>query len=233
MDKSAQKVLFSSVKPDYGTPRWLYDLLNREFTFVLDVAAQEDELSEEFALRRPREIAAYAAQLRKKNKLGPNAALFGEAQSTLLAFARDLVPRRANYKCPRYFTEKTNAFDWKWGGDGAWFLNPPYGRGIGRWMAECKKQAQMNPVLNPAGSVGVALVPARTDTKWFWDYCLDGASEVRLLKGRLIFEGGLQCSAPFPSALIVYRPFSTVRQQAQIIPWNPREAEGHIETVEE
>lgn len=49
----------------------------------------------------------------------------------------------------------------------------------------------------------VCLVPARTDTKWWHDYAMK-ASEIRFVKGRLKF-GDSKNSAPFPSAIIVFR----------------------------
>jgi hypothetical protein len=48
----------------------------------------------------------------------------------------------------------------------------------------------------------VCLVPARVDTAWWHDYCTKG--EIRFFKGRLRF-GDLKYSAPFPSALVVFR----------------------------
>ena len=35
------KILFSSKKQDYGTPLWLYDLMDEEYNFDLDVCANE------------------------------------------------------------------------------------------------------------------------------------------------------------------------------------------------
>ncbi len=51
----------------------------------------------------------------------------------------------------------------------------------------------------------VCLVPARTDTAWWFDYCAKG--EIRFIKGRLKF-GGSKNAAPFPSAIIVFSPDS-------------------------
>ena len=76
------------------------------------------------------------------------------------------------------------------------FVNPPYGREIGRWLAkgfaEWKK-----------GKTVVFLIPSRTDTRWWHDYCMK-ATEIRFIKGRLKFKGATN-SAPFPSAVVVLR----------------------------
>jgi site-specific DNA-methyltransferase (adenine-specific) len=58
------------------------------------------------------------------------------------------------------------------------------------------------------GAVVVCLVPARTDTAWWWDYAMNG--EIRFIRGRLKFEGGnktnpLSRNAPFPVAVVVFR----------------------------
>jgi hypothetical protein len=76
-------------------------------------------------------------------------------------------------------------------------MNPPYGDVIVHWVKKAWESAQ-------AGATVVCLVPARTDTGWFQDYCLD-QGEVRFLRGRLRF-GNADASAPFPSCLVVLGP---------------------------
>jgi hypothetical protein len=75
-------------------------------------------------------------------------------------------------------------------------MNPPYGRQIGKWVEKAYQAAL-------AGNTVVCLLPARTDTKWFHEFCSKG--EIRFLSGRLKF-GGSRNSAPFPSAIVVFRP---------------------------
>ena len=82
-----------------------------------------------------------------------------------------------------------------WATDGTVWLNPPYGRAIKEWVAKADSEAK-------AGATVVCLVPARTDTNWWWDSCIH--HEVRFIKGRLKF-GGQSNSAPFPSAVIVMK----------------------------
>jgi site-specific DNA-methyltransferase (adenine-specific) len=79
------------------------------------------------------------------------------------------------------------------------FCNPPYGRGMEKWLAK-----------GPEADVAVFLIPARTDTAWFHDHALK-ASEIRFFRGRLKFvenhvsprDG--QDAAPFPSMLVIYK----------------------------
>jgi site-specific DNA-methyltransferase (adenine-specific) len=78
---------------------------------------------------------------------------------------------------------------------GAVWMNPPYGKTIIDWVrkadAECTK-----------GATVVCLVPSRTDTRWFHNYCAH--HELRFVKGRLKF-GSATNSAPFPSLVVVMR----------------------------
>jgi len=83
---------------------------------------------------------------------------------------------------------------WSFGG-GAVYLNPPYGRGIGKFMNKANEESQK-------GITIVALVPSRTDTAWWHDYCMK--HEIRFIRGRLKF-GDQPNSAPFPSAVIVMK----------------------------
>jgi hypothetical protein len=50
----------------------------------------------------------------------------------------------------------------------------------------------------------VCLLPARTDTRWWWDYCVKG--EIRFQKGRLKFVDidGNGDAAPFPSVVVIF-----------------------------
>jgi phage N-6-adenine-methyltransferase len=76
------------------------------------------------------------------------------------------------------------------------WLNPPYGRVIKDWVRKASEVAS-------GGGTVVCLVPARTDTAWWHDYCIN-AYEIRYIRGRLKF-GGQKNSAPFPSAVVVMR----------------------------
>lgn len=132
------EAVYSSGSDDWSTPAALFDLLDREFRFELDVCASPE-----------------------------------------------------NAKCARYFTVDVDGLAQRW--TGACWMNPPYGDAIGAWMAKAHASAR-------AGATVVCLVPARTDTAWWWDHARHG--EVRFLRGRLRF-GDAQ-TAPFPSAVVVF-----------------------------
>ncbi len=130
-------VHFSSKSDMWATPQDLFDELNREFHFTLDVCASEE-----------------------------------------------------NHKCERYFTLGDDGLSQDW--DGVCWMNPPYGRSIGAWV---KKAAESSCKV-------VCLLPARTDTAWWHDYCIKSGI-IRFLRGRLKF-GGHKNNAPFPSAIVIF-----------------------------
>jgi hypothetical protein len=76
------------------------------------------------------------------------------------------------------------------------FCNPPYGREIGKWLAKGYEEWQ-------EGKTVVFLIPSRTDTRWWHDYCMK-ATEIRFIKGRLKFDEH-ENSAPFPSAIVIFK----------------------------
>lgn len=111
-------------------------------------------------------------------------------------FTLDPCARSHNAVCPKYFTPDDDGLEQDWSGNTV-FVNPPYGRGIGRWVQKAYEEGCKD------GTTVVMLIPARTDTRYWHDYAMK-ADEVRLIKGRLKFGGGSN-SAPFPSAVVVFR----------------------------
>ena len=143
MDYKIQKVMFSSKRLDHGTPEDVFEQLDREFHFTLDVCAD-----------------------------------------------------RSNAMVKKFLTKREDALRTSWTNQICW-MNPPYGREIPKWISKALRESQTN------NATVVCLVPARTDTNWFWDYCVNG--EIRFIKGRLRFKGE-SSSAPFPSMIVIFRP---------------------------
>ena len=111
-------------------------------------------------------------------------------------FTLDPCCTHENAKCEKHFTKDDDGLAQSWHGETV-FMNPPYGREIIEWMKKAYDSC------NQSGATVVCLVPARTDTKWWHEYAMKG--EVRFIRGRLKF-GGAQHSAPFPCAVVIFRP---------------------------
>ena len=77
-------------------------------------------------------------------------------------------------------------------------MNPPYGREIGAFVRKAATESRKQ------GTVIVGLIPARTDTRWWWDWVVPHAAEIQFIKGRVKFciDGVPRQSAPFPSVLV-------------------------------
>ena len=108
-------------------------------------------------------------------------------------FELDVCALPENAKCEKYFTPEQDGLAQQW--TGTCWMNPPYGRQIGAWVKKAY-EASLH------GATVVCLLPARTDTAWWHDFVMRG--EVRFIRGRLKF-GGSKNSAPFPSAVVVFR----------------------------
>jgi phage N-6-adenine-methyltransferase len=133
------KETFASKKQDYCTPMKLYNILDKEFKFTLDVCA-------------------------------------------------DI----SNYKCQSYITEEQNALILDWHGN-CW-MNPPY-KDKKKWIIKAYNESVKN------NCTVVCLIPARTNTSWWHDYCQKG--EIRFIKGRPIFEG-MTYGLPQPLAIVIF-----------------------------
>jgi phage N-6-adenine-methyltransferase len=108
-------------------------------------------------------------------------------------FSLDVCAIPENAKCKRFFSPQENGLKQKW--ERNCWMNPPYGREIVKWVRKAYESSL-------DGTVVVALLPARTDTAWFWDYVYDKAM-IEFIRGRLRFSDG-KGAAPFPSMIAVW-----------------------------
>lgn len=104
-------------------------------------------------------------------------------------------PRKARVKAKILLTEADDGISVHWGANKKVYVNPPYNRALATWVRKCHLEAQL-------GTIVVALIPARTDSRYWHDY-VAGHADVFMLKGRLKFGDGGN-SAPFPSAVIAW-----------------------------
>ena len=115
--------------------------------------------------------------------------------SSIFNFSLDVCALPENAKCESYYTPKDDGLSKPWRG-GVW-CNPPYGREISSWVKKAYEESQKE-----YNSFVLMLLPARTDTKWWWDW-VQGKATLFFIKGRVKF-GDHNVGAPFPSVLALY-----------------------------
>ena len=118
-----------------------------------------------------------------------------DRQNKMFGFELDVCATPQNAKCTRFYTKEQDGLKQPWASRN--WMNPPYGRNIGKWCARASAEGG-------AGNLTVALLPARTDTLWFHEYC--AVWHYTFLVGRLKFKanGKEMQSAPFPSMLVFF-----------------------------
>ena len=125
------------------------------------------------------------------------------------SFHTDAAATYENSLCEFLYSPETDSLKRSWRSPRPWcgmrhtvWLNPPYSQ-CRDFMAKARVESTHSTI--------VCLVPARTDTRWWHESVHPGASEVRLIKGRLKYRmnGEERSPAPFPSCIVVYRPGHT------------------------
>ena len=137
---------------------------------------------------------AYNVHFSSKTDLWETPQDFFDRYNAIYGFTLDVCALPDNAKCNTYFTPEQDGLSQEW--VGVCWMNPPYGRAIAKWVQKAFESAKH-------GATVVCLLPARTDTRWWHDYCQRG--DVTFVRGRLKF-GGHKNSAPFPSAVVVFKP---------------------------
>ena len=125
-------------------------------------------------------------------------------------FTLDPAATKANAKCNKFYTKKENGLLQSWEGEKV-FCNPPYGRGI--------KDPRNSKAVGSKAHVAVLLIPARTDTKWFQDWVLPYANEIRFVRGRVNFVGTKKSGNTFPSVIAIFYQNDRVRLEASSWIW--------------
>ena len=118
---------------------------------------------------------------------------FFDDYNAIYHFDVDVCATSENALCAKFYSPEDNGLSKEW--HGVCWMNPPYGREIGKWMKKAYESSLH-------GATVVCLVPARTDTAWWHEYAMKG--EIEFIRGRLKF-GSSKNSAPFPSAVVVFQ----------------------------
>lgn len=130
-------------------------------------------------------------------------------------FTVDVCAQPHNFKVVRFFSPETNGLVQSWAGERCW-MNPPYGDEIVEWVQKAATESLFMDTLI------VALLPARTDTEWFYKYVAPYAA-LDFLVGRVKFVGA-PTGAPFPSVVATY---GLGHRKVQWRDWK-REAAGQL-----
>lgn len=129
----------------------------------------------------------------KKQDWATPPALF-DAVNAEFSFGLDACASPHNAKCELFLTSDGLETEWHKLANTVW-CNPPYGREVGKWVHKAYVESL-------SGACCVCLIFARTDTQW-WHKWAWRAAEIRLIAGRVTFEGAA-ASAPAPSCLLIF-----------------------------
>jgi phage N-6-adenine-methyltransferase len=113
-------------------------------------------------------------------------------------FTLDAAASNNNALVSVFLSESDDALKCNWGTNVVW-INPPYG-GTSKLSTWIKKAYQSSL----EGALVVMLIPARTNTIWFHEYCLK-YGEVRFIKGRPKFGDAIH-GLPQPLCIVIFRP---------------------------
>lgn len=122
-------------------------------------------------------------------------------------FAIDAAADSSNHLCDRWYGPGSI-----WGTDAlaepkwmspAW-CNPPYSRSIDQWIFKMNEQADL-------GATIVALLPAKVETKWWYEGIVAKKRDIYFLVGRVPFDpppswAAAVDSPKFPSAVVLFAP---------------------------
>lgn len=114
--------------------------------------------------------------------------------NAIYRFTLDPCCTKESALCDKYYTIVEDGLQQDWSKDVV-FMNPPYGRGINKWIEKAHLEAK-------EGAIVVCLIPARVDTTYWHNYIFKFANEITFIKGRIKFGAG--GNAPFPSAIVVF-----------------------------
>jgi phage N-6-adenine-methyltransferase len=116
-------------------------------------------------------------------------------------FSLDPCATPESAKCEKFYTKQDDGLSKSWANETV-FMNPPYGRQIGKWIRKAAEETT---------ATVVCLIPARTDTAYWHDYIWDEQNnkpyngvEIRFIRGRIKF-GDIGKDAPFPCAVVIFR----------------------------
>lgn len=114
-------------------------------------------------------------------------------------FTIDASAHARNHKLERYWSIADDGLAQDWTGERVW-CNPPYGKGLNRWVSKARG----------SGALVAMLLPVRSESAWWCEDAI-AASEIRFIRGRVHFKldrlpaGGPGGNRPvFSSAVVIF-----------------------------
>lgn len=120
-------------------------------------------------------------------------------------FTLDPCATKENAKCKKFYTIEDDGLSKSWA-DEVVFMNPPYGGNTGKWLEKAKTEAW------DGSATVVCLIVSATDRSYWHEIIDKYADEVWFLRGRIKF-GDSKSTAPFASAIVIFRPNSTYHKR--------------------
>jgi len=105
-------------------------------------------------------------------------------------FTCDVCASEENKKVLFCYTEEDSCLDKSW--SGVCWMNPPY-KDMKKFIKKAYDERDK--------AVTVCLIPTRTNTKWWHDWCMKG--EIWFIEGRPKFKGCIH-GLPQPLALVIF-----------------------------
>ena len=109
----------------------------------------------------------------------------------------DVCASSSNHKLDNYFNKEDDALTKDWHKQGNFWMNPPFGRQLKKWVQKSHEESQK-------GVVGVSILPVRSNTLWWHKYIIDTKAEVRFLKGEIKF-GDCKRGLWLPFAIVIWK----------------------------
>lgn len=133
-----------------------------------------------------------------KTDLHETPQIFFDKLNEIYQFGLDVCADWNNAKCFNYFTKEQDGLSKDWvkssSGMTCW-MNPPYGREIGKWMKKAYESSLQNAKI-------VYLIPTRTNTTQQHDHTTK--NEIKFLKKHLKFDNSKN-PTPFPNTIIIFK----------------------------
>lgn len=133
------------------------------------------------------------------------------------AFSLDPAARVNDHKADYYYGPDQPREDHRDGLAAPWFgavfVNPPYGRGIGKWPRKAFEEVTAGRC-----QLVAALLPSNTSTRWWHRYVMT-ATEILILERRVTFVGQ-PSGAPFDNVIVIWRRYQLQQGRLYVRGWD-------------